>query len=96
MVTVQFRVPVPSSELLANILGLLGLLAVVVGAGGLLGNWWVSVVLAGGACVFVSWVAAQAGAQQARPARAASAPVLDDVRAAKRVLVDVENRLRTG
>lgn len=95
MVTVQFRVPVPSSELLANILGLLGLLAVVVGAGGLLGNWWVSVVLAGGACVFVSWVAAQ-GAEQARPARAASAPVLDDVRAAKRVLADLEQRVRAG
>lgn len=70
--TVQFRVPVPSSELAANILGLIGLLAVVVGAGGLLGNWWVSVVLAGAAGVFVSWAATRPGAQA--PARVGAPP----------------------
>jgi len=93
--TVQFRVPVPSSELLANLLGLAGLLAFVVGAGGLLGNWWVSVVLAGGVCVFLSWVATQQTAQ-ARPSLAGSAPVPSDVLALKRILAEAEQRAKAG
>lgn len=43
---VTIRIPAPSSMLVANLLGVLGLIAVVVSVGGLLGVWWA--VLAGG------------------------------------------------
>jgi len=95
VVTIQFRLPVPSSELLANLLGLAGLVAVVVGAGGLLGNWWVSLVLAGGVCVFLSWVATQQPAQ-ATSSRVGSAAAPADVLALKRILADAEQRTRVG
>jgi hypothetical protein len=93
-VTFQIRVPAPSSELLGNLLGLAGILAVVVGVGGLLGNWWVSVVLAGAAMVFLSWVASthQEQAASTGPRRVS----LDDLMTAKRALASVETALKAG
>jgi hypothetical protein len=44
---VTIRIPALPAGLLSNLLGLLGLVAVVAAAGGLTGNWWWS-VLAGG------------------------------------------------
>ncbi len=43
---VTIRIPAPSSMLVANLLGVLGLVAVVVAVGGLAGVWWA--VLTGG------------------------------------------------
>lgn len=45
---VTIRIPALPAGLLSNLLGLVGLVAVVAAAGGLTGNWWWS-VLAGGA-----------------------------------------------
>jgi hypothetical protein len=56
--SVYVRIPVPriSSELLANLLGLAGLVGVVVAVGGLTRNVWWSVLLASVILVGVSWV----------------------------------------
>jgi hypothetical protein len=45
---VLVRIPAPSSALLANLLGLFGLIGIAVSVGGLTGNWWWS-ALAGSA-----------------------------------------------
>lgn len=55
--TITVRVPKPSSELLANLLGVVGLLGVAVAVGGLTGNWWWTLGVASGFAVFLSIVA---------------------------------------
>lgn len=76
MVTLRIRVPAPSSMLLANLLAVLGLVAVVVAVGGLAGAWWAT--LTGGLlAIGVAW-AAMANAAAAEPlevAPPAAAPV---------------------
>jgi hypothetical protein len=76
--TIQFDIPKPSSMLVGNLLGVLGLIAVVVAIGGLAGAWW-AVLVGGVAAIGLSVVAAtHAAAEQAAPARpgvAAAAPV---------------------
>jgi hypothetical protein len=57
MVTV--RVPLPSSMLLINLLGLCGLLGLAVAVGGLTHNWWWSLLALGAEAVFLSVVGAQ-------------------------------------
>jgi len=70
---VTIRIPIQiTSELLANLLGMAGLLAVAIGAGGLT-NWWVSAILGGVACIFLSWVAVR-NMEPARPRPAAVPP----------------------
>lgn len=48
------------AELAANLLGLVGLALVVVGLGGLTGDWWVSVLAGGVVAVYVSFVMTRA------------------------------------
>lgn len=44
---VQFRIPTPSSQMVTNLVGFFGLLAVVFAIGGLTGNWWYALLAAG-------------------------------------------------
>ncbi|MFJ8818200.1 hypothetical protein [Amycolatopsis thermoflava] len=68
------RIPAPSSMLLANLLGVLGLVAVVVAVGGLAGWWWA--VLAGGLVgVGLSVIALSNLAADEPAGAAAAAPV---------------------
>lgn len=55
----EIRIPVPRlpSGLLANLVGLFGLVAVAVAVGGLTGNWWWSLLLGGAFAVGLSYVA---------------------------------------
>jgi peptidoglycan/LPS O-acetylase OafA/YrhL len=84
---IRIRIPAPSSMLLANLLAVLGLVAVVAAVGGLAGVWWA--VLTGGLfAVVLGWVGMTyaAAAEQTGPAAAAvehQAPVdgLPSVRA---------------
>lgn len=46
---VTIRIPAPSSLLVANVVGVLGLVAVVLAIGGLAGGWWAALV--GGLCL---------------------------------------------
>jgi fluoride ion exporter CrcB/FEX len=72
---VHFRIPAPSGELLANLLGVVGLLCVVLAVGGLAGWWW-SLLTAGGFCVGLSVVASVNAEQGRKPAaRPVAAPV---------------------
>jgi hypothetical protein len=43
--TVKVSIPVPSSMLVVNILGVLGLAGLTVSVGALTGNWWWSVLV---------------------------------------------------
>lgn len=78
---VSITVPAPSSMLVSNLLGVLGLAAVVVGLGGLTGNWWVSMLTGGLAFLSMAYVgyavatkaATQAAAQAAAAANTAPA-----------------------
>lgn len=94
--TVQFRVPAVSSERLGDALGVAGLVAIVVCVGGLVGNWWVSGVLAGAAMVFVSWASAKSRAAAA-PAQqpVVAVPPLDQIKSLRQGLVDLDRQLRT-
>lgn len=47
MKTVKVKLPNISAGLISNILGILGLIAIVIAIGGLTGNWWWA-LLAGG------------------------------------------------
>lgn len=38
--TIEFKIPAPSSLLLGNLLGVLGLVGAAVAVGGLAGMWW--------------------------------------------------------
>jgi hypothetical protein len=57
---VTIRIPVPrDAGALSNLLGVLGLVAIVAGAGGLTRNPWVSVVAAGLILCGLSYIAAR-------------------------------------
>jgi hypothetical protein len=49
--TVKLSIPVPSSMLVVNLLGILGLAGMCVSVGALTGNWWWSALL--GSAVFI-------------------------------------------
>lgn len=66
-VQITAQVPTVRGELASNLLSVLGLVVLVVGAGGLAGNWWVSILAAGVVLTVV-------GALNARAAEAAQAP----------------------
>lgn len=69
---VSIYVPRPSSMLVSNLLGVLGLIAVVVAIGGLAGAWW-AVLAAGVLAVGLCALAQNAGAvAAATPAGASS------------------------
>lgn len=79
---VTIRIPAPSSMLMANLLGVLGLAGVVVAIGGLAGWWWA--LLAAGTLLAGLAVIAQANLAEAAPATAsgpAAAPTVRPVRA---------------
>jgi hypothetical protein len=70
----EIRIPVPRlpSGFLANLVGLLGLIAAVLAVGGLTGNWWWSVLVGGLVAVGLSYVAqlhaaAESAAEPAPP-----------------------------
>lgn len=76
---VSITVPAPSSMLVSNLFGVLGLAAVVVGLGGLTGNWWVSVLTGGLAFLGMAYVgyayaAKEAGKAASAVAAASTAP----------------------
>lgn len=59
MITVpSFKIPAPSSMLIINLLGALGLLGLAVAVGGLTHNVWWSLAVASVEAVFLSVVAA--------------------------------------
>lgn len=60
MVTIRIPVPRIPPGLLSNLLGLLGLVAVAVALGGLLHNWWWSVLAGGVSAVVLASVAQRA------------------------------------
>lgn len=76
---IRIRIPAPSSMAVANALAVLGLIAIVVAAGGLWGVW-VATMVGGVIATGLGWygMVAAAGAEQAPPAAApvdALAPV---------------------
>lgn len=56
-IIVTVRLPRVPSGLVANLVGLLGLLGVAVALGGLLGNWWVSLLAGSVFAVGLSYIA---------------------------------------
>ncbi|SDN73641.1 hypothetical protein [Allokutzneria albata] len=68
------RIPAPSTALLSNLLGLLGLAGIVVAAGGLTGNWWVSLLVGSVFLVGLSYVAHVAAANADAPPAAGEHP----------------------
>jgi amino acid transporter len=68
----QFKVPVPSSILVANLLGILGLIGLTVAVGALAGSWWWSVLTGSVIMIGLSMVAAShiSTVQADRPAAA--------------------------
>lgn len=75
---VTIRIPAPSSMLVANLLGVLGLIGVVVAIGGLAGWWWA--LLAGGvfavglAVIAQANLAGESAPKQSTAATAAASP----------------------
>ena len=68
---ITVSVPAPQLNMLvSNVVGLVGLVAVVLAVGGLTGNWWWSVLAGGAAAVGLAWVAAT-NAQRAEQDQAA-------------------------
>lgn len=67
------RIPVPSANAVTNLLGVLGLVAVVVAIGGLAGVWW-ALLAAGVVAVTLSVLAQTLGDRVAAPVAAADAP----------------------
>lgn len=63
---ITIRIPGPSSVLAVNLLGALGLLAVVLAVGGLAGVWW-AVLATGVALLGLSVIASTHLAQQSPP-----------------------------
>lgn len=65
---VTIRIPAPSSMLVINLLGLLGLAGLAVAVGGLTHNWWWSLAVGAVSCIALSIIAsthAVAAEQQA-------------------------------
>jgi hypothetical protein len=69
-VEIRVRLPRVTGGLLTNLLGVLGLAAVVLAVGGLTGNWWWSVLVGGLFAVAVSYVANLNQAAEPAPLRA--------------------------
>lgn len=68
MVTLRIRVPAPSSMLFANVIAVLGLVAIVIAVGGLAGVWW-AVLTAGVFAFALGWVGmTQAAVAEQSPA----------------------------
>lgn len=67
MVTLKLRVPAPTSMLLINLLGLLGLVGVAIAVGGLTHNAWWSLLVGAAEAILLSMVAAM----NAEPAQSA-------------------------
>lgn len=55
---VTIRIPAPSSMLVINLLGLLGLAGLAVAVGGLTHNWWWSLAVGAAECIALSVIAA--------------------------------------
>lgn len=55
---VTFKIPAPSSMLVINLLGLLGMAGLAVAVGGLTHNWWWSLAVGSVACIGLSIIAA--------------------------------------
>lgn len=64
---VTLRIPAPSSMLVVNLLGILGLTGISLAAGGLTGNWWWSVLVGSVAAVGLSVIAATHAAAETAP-----------------------------
>lgn len=64
---VTIRIPAPSSMLVINLLGLLGLAGLAIAVGGLTNNWWWSLAVGAAECIALSVIAAThaAAAEQA-------------------------------
>lgn len=78
---ITVSVPAPQlTQLVSNLIGLAGLLALVVFVGGVTGNWWWSLGVAGAIAVGLAWVA-QTHAQAAEQAAAGEAGVEQQLRA---------------
>ncbi len=65
---ITVRIPMPSSMLIVNLLGLFGLIGLSVAVGGLTGNWWWSLAVASVFAVGLSVVAATHAAVQEQSA----------------------------
>lgn len=72
---VQLSIPVPSSMLVVNILGVLGLAGLTVSAGALSGNWWWSVLLGSVILIVLAVVASSHLAVAQVDERPAAAPI---------------------
>lgn len=60
---VTIKIPALPRGMFSNLLGLVGLVAVVVSVGGLTGNWWWSMLAAGVVSVGLSYIAHMNAAQ---------------------------------
>lgn len=67
----EIRIAVPRlpAGLVANLIGLVGLLGIVLAVGGLTGNWWWSVLAGGVVSVGLSWIAQTHAAAEVEPAK---------------------------
>lgn len=65
---VTLRIPALPHGFGSNLLGLLGLVAVIVSVGGLTGNWWWSLLAAGAVAVGLAVLAQNTAAAQAADA----------------------------
>jgi hypothetical protein len=76
---VEIRIAVPRvpAGLVANLLGLLGLVAFALAVGGLTHQWWWSVLVGGVFAVGLAWVAQTQAAAQAADAPAAPIRAVD-------------------
>lgn len=71
---IRFRVPRVPDGLGANLVGLVGLVAVAVAVGGLTGDWWWSVLVGGVFAVALAWVAQTQSGPPVRDVAAVPAP----------------------
>lgn len=73
---ITVSVPAPQlTQAVSNLIGLAGLIAMVVFVGGVTGNWWWSLGLAGATAVGLSWVAQTHVRQAEAPAPGSDAEV---------------------
>jgi hypothetical protein len=78
-VEIKIRLPRIPAGGMANIVGLLGLVGVVLAVGGLTGNWWWSLLTAGLVATGMAYVAQT----HIEAERAAAAPAVDELKAAR-------------